>query len=151
MLCCISALCYSKEILQSYQLPKNLHAIRICCLTVNAQFRLVSVILVFQDSLIQVCNVLVIRHHLSVYKFVEIFEVDKRFVKQELSFWFWLTFWLDLILATGYYWIFVSFSGILNMHPSLLPRWRGASPIIHTILNGDVITGVSIMEIRPRQ
>ncbi|KAL4217530.1 hypothetical protein ACF0H5_023979 [Mactra antiquata] len=40
--------------------------------------------------------------------------------------------------------------GILNMHPSLLPRWRGASPIIHTILNGDVITGVSIMEIRPK-
>lgn len=40
--------------------------------------------------------------------------------------------------------------GILNMHPSLLPRWRGASPIIHTILNGDPETGISIMEIRPK-
>ncbi|WAR09916.1 FMT-like protein [Mya arenaria] len=28
-------------------------------------------------------------------------------------------------------------NGILNMHPSLLPRWRGASPIVHTILNND--------------
>ncbi|KAL5016378.1 hypothetical protein ScPMuIL_005967 [Solemya velum] len=40
--------------------------------------------------------------------------------------------------------------GILNVHPSLLPRWRGASPIIHTILSGDVVTGISLMEIRPK-
>ncbi|ESN94616.1 hypothetical protein HELRODRAFT_68612 [Helobdella robusta] len=39
--------------------------------------------------------------------------------------------------------------GILNIHPSILPRWRGASPIIHTILNGDRETGISVMEIRP--
>lgn len=43
------------------------------------------------------------------------------------------------------------FSGILNVHPSLLPRWRGASPIEHTILYGDTVTGISIMEIRPKQ
>lgn len=40
--------------------------------------------------------------------------------------------------------------GILNVHPSLLPRWRGASPIEHTILNGDRETGISIMELRPK-
>lgn len=40
--------------------------------------------------------------------------------------------------------------GILNVHPSILPRWRGASPIIHTILNGDRETGISVMEIRPK-
>ncbi|XP_052814932.1 methionyl-tRNA formyltransferase, mitochondrial-like [Mya arenaria] len=40
--------------------------------------------------------------------------------------------------------------GILNMHPSLLPRWRGASPIVHTILNNDEVSGISIMEIRPK-
>lgn len=40
--------------------------------------------------------------------------------------------------------------GILNVHPSLLPRWRGASPIEHTILYGDTVTGISIMEIRPK-
>ncbi|KAI9349691.1 formyl transferase [Obelidium mucronatum] len=35
----------------------------------------------------------------------------------------------------------------LNVHPSLLPRYRGAAPIQHTILNGDTETGVSIMEL----
>jgi len=36
--------------------------------------------------------------------------------------------------------------GSLNIHPSLLPRWRGASPIQYTILNGDAETGVTIIE-----
>jgi len=35
--------------------------------------------------------------------------------------------------------------GCLNVHPSLLPRWRGASPIQYTILNGDKETGVTII------
>ena len=35
--------------------------------------------------------------------------------------------------------------GILNVHPSLLPRWRGADPIRSAILAGDKKTGVSIM------
>jgi methionyl-tRNA formyltransferase len=35
--------------------------------------------------------------------------------------------------------------GCLNLHPSLLPRWRGASPIQYTILNGDQETGVTII------
>uniref|UniRef100_A0A673WBZ2 Methionyl-tRNA formyltransferase, mitochondrial n=1 Tax=Salmo trutta TaxID=8032 RepID=A0A673WBZ2_SALTR len=41
--------------------------------------------------------------------------------------------------------------GILNVHPSLLPRWRGPAPVFHTILHGDTITGVSIMQIRPKR
>lgn len=40
--------------------------------------------------------------------------------------------------------------GILNVHASLLPRWRGAAPIVHTVLNGDKETGVSIMKIEPK-
>ncbi len=36
-------------------------------------------------------------------------------------------------------------SGIINIHPSLLPRWRGASPIQSALLAGDKVTGVSIM------
>ena len=36
-------------------------------------------------------------------------------------------------------------SGILNVHPSLLPRHRGASPIPATILAGDRETGVTLM------
>lgn len=35
--------------------------------------------------------------------------------------------------------------GCLNIHPSLLPRFRGASPIAAAILAGDEFTGVSIM------
>ena len=37
--------------------------------------------------------------------------------------------------------------GILNVHASLLPRWRGAAPIQRAILAGDEIAGVSIMRI----
>ena len=35
--------------------------------------------------------------------------------------------------------------GMLNVHASLLPRFRGAAPIQHAILEGEVETGVSIM------
>jgi len=34
----------------------------------------------------------------------------------------------------------------LNVHPSLLPRWRGAAPVERAILAGDVDTGVTIHE-----
>jgi methionyl-tRNA formyltransferase len=36
--------------------------------------------------------------------------------------------------------------GCLNVHASLLPRWRGAAPIQRAILAGDVETGVGIMQ-----
>jgi methionyl-tRNA formyltransferase len=36
---------------------------------------------------------------------------------------------------------------ILNVHPSLLPRWRGAAPIERAIMAGDAETGVSIMRL----
>lgn len=36
--------------------------------------------------------------------------------------------------------------GCINIHPSLLPRWRGAAPIQRTIFAGDTITGVTIMQ-----
>jgi methionyl-tRNA formyltransferase len=38
-------------------------------------------------------------------------------------------------------------NGYLNMHPSLLPRWRGPSPIQSALLHGDSVTGVSIMRV----
>ncbi|XP_042543656.1 methionyl-tRNA formyltransferase, mitochondrial isoform X2 [Dipodomys spectabilis] len=41
--------------------------------------------------------------------------------------------------------------GVLNVHPSCLPRWRGPAPIIHTVLHGDTVTGVTIMQIRPKR
>jgi methionyl-tRNA formyltransferase len=36
--------------------------------------------------------------------------------------------------------------GCINIHPSLLPRWRGAAPIQRTIYAGDERTGVTIMQ-----
>ena len=36
--------------------------------------------------------------------------------------------------------------GCLNIHASLLPRWRGASPIQHAIWAGDAFSGVTIMQ-----
>jgi methionyl-tRNA formyltransferase len=36
--------------------------------------------------------------------------------------------------------------GMINVHASLLPRWRGAAPIQHAILAGDRETGISIMQ-----
>jgi methionyl-tRNA formyltransferase len=36
---------------------------------------------------------------------------------------------------------------ILNIHPSLLPRWRGAAPVERSIMAGDAETGVSIMRL----
>lgn len=41
--------------------------------------------------------------------------------------------------------------GILNVHPSLLPKWRGPAPVFHTILHGDTVTGVTIIQIRPHR
>lgn len=37
--------------------------------------------------------------------------------------------------------------GIINIHPSLLPKYRGSSPVQNTILNGDTKTGVSIIKL----
>ena len=36
---------------------------------------------------------------------------------------------------------------VLNVHPSLLPRWRGAAPIERALMAGDAVTGVSIMRL----
>lgn len=37
--------------------------------------------------------------------------------------------------------------GMLNVHASLLPRWRGAAPVHRAILAGDSVTGVTIMRV----
>ena len=39
--------------------------------------------------------------------------------------------------------------GCINIHASLLPRWRGAAPIQRALLAGDARTGVSIMQMDP--
>ena len=38
----------------------------------------------------------------------------------------------------------------INIHASLLPKWRGAAPIQRAIMNCDNETGISIMKIEPK-
>ncbi|UCH63077.1 MAG: methionyl-tRNA formyltransferase [Fidelibacterota bacterium] len=40
--------------------------------------------------------------------------------------------------------------GAVNLHPSLLPRYRGAAPIQHCLLAGDKITGVTTIALTPQ-
>lgn len=40
--------------------------------------------------------------------------------------------------------------GTINIHPSLLPRYRGAAPIQWAVANGDTETGVTILDVIPR-
>ena len=41
----------------------------------------------------------------------------------------------------------LSRNGFINIHASLLPKWRGAAPIQRSLINMDKITGISIMKI----
>ncbi len=42
---------------------------------------------------------------------------------------------------------FLDYKLAINVHPSLLPKYRGATPIQSALLNGDKITGVTIMKV----
>jgi methionyl-tRNA formyltransferase len=41
--------------------------------------------------------------------------------------------------------------GVINMHPSLLPQYRGAAPIYHALMDGRAETGVSIVTLDARR
>ncbi len=60
---------------------------------------------------------------------------------------------LAIVVAYGHIlptWMLDSLSlGAWNLHFSLLPRWRGASPVNFAILEGDAETGVSLMKVSP--
>ena len=62
----------------------------------------------------------------------------------------------DIIVVMGYGILLpksifnIPIHGSINIHLSLLPRWRGATPIEHTILNGDLVTGVSIFQLEEK-
>ena len=63
---------------------------------------------------------------------------------------------IDLVVVVAYGQIipknFLSVAkfGFINIHASLLPKWRGAAPIQRAIMNGDTKTGVSIMKIEEK-
>src|SRR3954468_4170015 len=41
--------------------------------------------------------------------------------------------------------------GTINVHPSLLPKYRGSSPVQHTIINDDQETGVTVQELHDKK
>jgi len=59
----------------------------------------------------------------------------------------------DIVIVVAYGQLipkeFLSFSknGFINVHASLLPKWRGAAPIQRAIMNLDKVTGISVMKI----
>ncbi|KAF0408217.1 Methionyl-tRNA formyltransferase [Gigaspora margarita] len=61
------------------------------------------------------------------------------------------SFDIGVVVSFGYFLppvILESFTkGSMNVHPSLLPKYRGAAPIQHAILNGDQETGITIQEL----
>ena len=63
---------------------------------------------------------------------------------------------LDLAIVVAYGQILskdilsLSKNGFINIHASLLPKWRGAAPIQRSLINMDKITGLSIMKINPK-
>lgn len=58
---------------------------------------------------------------------------------------------LDAVVVAAYGnlipadWLRLPRRGFVNLHPSLLPRYRGATPIQTAIRNGDAVTGVTLM------
>lgn len=72
--------------------------------------------------------------------------LDENFKSQILNFKF------DLFVVASYGKIIPEFIlklpkyGALNVHPSLLPKYRGPSPVQTTILNGDKVSGVTIIK-----
>tara|TARA_B100000131_G_C18122857_1_gene613550 strand:+ start:397 stop:1317 length:921 start_codon:yes stop_codon:yes gene_type:complete len=63
---------------------------------------------------------------------------------------------LDLAIVVAYGQILskdilkLSKNGFINIHASLLPKWRGAAPIQRSLINMDKITGISIMKINDK-
>ena len=59
----------------------------------------------------------------------------------------------DIVLVVAYgqliskKFLNLSKEGFINIHASLLPKWRGAAPIQRSIMNSDVESGISIMKI----
>ena len=62
----------------------------------------------------------------------------------------------DIVVVVAYgqinpnFFLNIAKFGFINVHASLLPRWRGAAPIQRAIMNGDKKTGISIMKIQEK-
>lgn len=84
------------------------------------------------------------QHHLPIYQPTTLRDVKEQHVLAELK--------ADLMIVVAYGLLLplpvlqAPKLGCINIHASLLPRWRGAAPIQRAILAGDKTTGVTIMQ-----
>ncbi len=87
---------------------------------------------------------LALQHDIPVYQPLSLSTADSNLLLRELN--------PDLIIDVAYGLLLpksileIPRLGCINVHPSLLPRWRGAAPIQHAVLFGDKETGVTIMQ-----
>lgn len=87
---------------------------------------------------------LALKHHLPIHQPVSLKDANGQEVLR--------AFKPDLLVVAAYGLILpaavlnIPLYGCLNIHASLLPRWRGAAPIQHAILAGDKLTGITIMQ-----
>ncbi len=83
-------------------------------------------------------------HHIPVYQPVSLKNPEEQAILHKLA--------PDLLIVVAYGLILpkavleIPKFGCMNIHASLLPRWRGAAPIQHAILAGDKETGVCTMQ-----
>ena len=89
-------------------------------------------------------------HELAIKKNISVFhptffddEIIKRIIKIEPE--------LIIVMAYGHILpkeiLELPNNGCINIHLSILPRWRGAAPIEHCLMNGDQETGISIIKL----
>jgi methionyl-tRNA formyltransferase len=87
---------------------------------------------------------LALQHHLPVYQPVTLRNEQEQQILASLE--------ADLMIVVAYGLILplpvlqAPKLGCINIHASLLPRWRGAAPIQRAILAGDTLTGITIMQ-----
>lgn len=87
---------------------------------------------------------LALENHLPVYQPTSLKDPQEQ---EQLN-----NFHADVIVVAAYGMLLpkavleISPLGCINIHPSLLPRWRGAAPIQRTIFAGDKTSGVTIMQ-----
>lgn len=91
---------------------------------------------------------LALAHHIPVYQPENLREVSEQQTLRDFA--------PDLMVVVAYGLLLpknvlaIPRLGAINIHPSLLPRWRGATPIQSVILAGDECTGVSIIQLTSR-
>ncbi len=87
---------------------------------------------------------LALQHHIPIYQPESLKKITEQEILAELN--------PDLLIVVAYGLILparilsIPKYGCINIHASLLPRWRGAAPIQHAILAGDTETGISMMQ-----